>query len=1081
VWIAAADRTPEDGPNRPWLRRVVLNVVRMRGRGAKRRDKHEHEAGFSDAHAPSPDELVERVEVQRIVSGEVLALAEPYRSTVLMHFVDELSCADIARRLGIADGTVRRRLKVALDQLRARLRDRDDKRLAILAPLLVPRPSHAATLVGALTMKKLVVATVLVILLVLIGVFALWRRNSDDAVASGDRAASLGARGTHRNDSLTAGDMPDWAAQPGASARRIAGRVVSASGPIANATVRLGLELPGLLQPIADAQTGADGTFDFGVRPAAAFSVAAEATGFAPAQVQVELANPRAKPDEIVIALGVCRSRVYGSIIDASGGPIPKARLRVAGLGGTDADDKGRYSLCMRPRDAHIRIEADGYASIEVPIHLVGDLRHDFELVPESVLTGHVVDEAGHAVGGARVVAEPDPFEQDHHVADNWTISDADGRFRIANLAPSRFRVSAYADGLASSAPKPAIASPGAPGKDIEIVLSRRARLAGHVMMGDKPVAGARVRTEPEARTGYSQADGGFVIDNVPMGPTHLFALPYDVKAPRELKVDRARIDDLVVEVSPLGTIRGHVTRRGKRVANAKVTCGQAGPTTSDATGAYVLEGVPAGTCVLDGEEMTDALAFAPGEQVSIEPGDTKEIDIELSGGGRARGVVVDENGAPVSGVYVLLTLVQAHDIGESMTNAQGEFDCVSMVGGGDYEVAVYASAARGAPFAPANGDRLPAVHIEDGNADTTGIRLAIKYERLSIRGRVVDDTGAPIADAHVETFAQQVTMPILPPSVRADGAGNFEIGNLTRGLYTVHAHAADSSEAEVTGIAAGSTNVEIRVVRPGTIEGQLVGFATPPAVHAMTITQAMLHGNDAIVDGDQFTIPGLAPGTYRVEARSEAGADGQTVEVKSGQVSHTVLRSRGTGSVEGRVAEFGKGTPIAGMTCFAMLSIGGVGGGGDPNKGVVTDAQGRFAMDAPLGKVRVTCGPNTLPFSNAGGDVDVTPGAPAHIEVAAVRFIPPPADIGFRLTPSTLPLTVRAIDPGGTAADSGLVVGDQIVAIDGAPVDGLLPYSAVVLCTNHRPGTTLVLTVERGGATPTIRIPITKLASGSQ
>jgi S1-C subfamily serine protease len=163
------------------------------------------------------------------------------------------------------------------------------------------------------------------------------------------------------------------------------------------------------------------------------------------------------------------------------------------------------------------------------------------------------------------------------------------------------------------------------------------------------------------------------------------------------------------------------------------------------------------------------------------------------------------------------------------------------------------------------------------------------------------------------------------------------------------------------------------------------------------------------------------------------------------------------------------------------MLSVGGVGGMGDPSKGVVTDAQGRFTIDAPLGKVRIVCGSNPLPFSNAGGDVEVTPGAPAHIDVAAVRVIPPPADIGFAFTPSTLPLTVRTIDPAGPAVGTGLAIGDHVIAIDGAPVDGLLPYSALVLCTNHRPGTTLVLTVEHGGATQTVRIPITKLASWSQ
>jgi RNA polymerase sigma-70 factor (ECF subfamily) len=116
AYLAAAGHVPLDRPLRPWLSRVVLNVVRMRGRSAKRRE-------FRELAAPSPDtvptaaELIDRVELQRRVAGEVLSLAEPYRSTVLLHYFEDLSSAEIARRSGVPEGTVRRRLKVALDEL----------------------------------------------------------------------------------------------------------------------------------------------------------------------------------------------------------------------------------------------------------------------------------------------------------------------------------------------------------------------------------------------------------------------------------------------------------------------------------------------------------------------------------------------------------------------------------------------------------------------------------------------------------------------------------------------------------------------------------------------------------------------------------------------------------------------------------------------------------------------------------------------------------------------------------------------------------------------------------------------------
>ena len=39
--------------------------------------------------------------------------------------------------------------------------------------------------------------------------------------------------------------------------------------------------------------------------------------------------------------------------------------------------------------------------------------------------------------------------------------------------------------------------------------------------------------------------------------------------------------------------------------------------------------------------------------------------------------------------------------------------------------------------------------------AIVTGIKLAIKYERLAIRGTVADDTGQPVADVHVEAIGR--------------------------------------------------------------------------------------------------------------------------------------------------------------------------------------------------------------------------------------------------------------------------------------------------------------------------------------
>jgi len=315
-------------------------------------------------------------------------------------------------------------------------------------------------------------------------------------------------------------------------------------------------------------------------------------------------------------------------------------------------------------------------------------------------------------------------------------------------------------------------------------------------------------------------------------------------------------------------------------------------------------------------------------------------------------------------------------------------------------------------------------------------------------------------------------------PSIRADANGAFTIANLAKGSYTIHAHAGDGSEAELTGVAAGTTNVEIKLVRPGAIEGELVGFSTTPRVHARQVTQTLLIGNEAVIEGNTFSISGLTPGKYVVEALAGEENDGKSIEIKSGQVVKIQLKSRGKGRVEGLVYEFGSKAPIPNMNCVAAQSMGGQAGEvapGPATAGSTTDAKGVFSIPAPVGKARVMCFSQDGSFSVAGGDVEVAATAPGRIELAAVRVVPPPSDVGFRIKPLTLPLVIATVDPTGPAKASGLLPGDKVMTIDGASLEGLLPSSAMMLAWNHRPGTTMVIGVERAGAPVSIKIVAAK------
>ena len=123
TWATAVRTRPErDRPLRPWLAEVLRNLARMRARSAGRwRARAPRVAPREEAALPSPEELLTFHEAQRLVAEAVAKLEEPYRSTVLLCYAQDIELSEIARRQGIPGGTVRWRLKHGLDQVRAEL------------------------------------------------------------------------------------------------------------------------------------------------------------------------------------------------------------------------------------------------------------------------------------------------------------------------------------------------------------------------------------------------------------------------------------------------------------------------------------------------------------------------------------------------------------------------------------------------------------------------------------------------------------------------------------------------------------------------------------------------------------------------------------------------------------------------------------------------------------------------------------------------------------------------------------------------------------------------------------------------
>ena len=118
TFLAAIEQPPSEGkPLKSWLSRVARNLSIKQRLAETRRRKRERAYAVPE-RAPSASEVIEREEIRRKVVDAVLGLEEPYRSTLLMRYFEDLDAAAIAERLGCSASTVRNRHRRALVLLR---------------------------------------------------------------------------------------------------------------------------------------------------------------------------------------------------------------------------------------------------------------------------------------------------------------------------------------------------------------------------------------------------------------------------------------------------------------------------------------------------------------------------------------------------------------------------------------------------------------------------------------------------------------------------------------------------------------------------------------------------------------------------------------------------------------------------------------------------------------------------------------------------------------------------------------------------------------------------------------------------
>jgi len=617
---------------------------------------------------------------------------------------------------------------------------------------------------------------------------------------------------------------------------------------------------------------------------------------------------------------------------------------------------------------------------------------------------------------------------------------------------------------------------------EIEIRLETASTIRGVVADHEqKPVSGALVATAAvdggHGSVAVSQEDGSFVLTEVPRGTVRFTAFPYDVVTPQTFLANQPVHEGVVIEVSSLGTIIGHVVHAGKPVADASISIQgpndrELGPIHADADGRFEARGLRPGPWTLYASNDHEG-SFGGPSTVHISNGQTADVTIDITYSAAISGRVVDQNGAPVPGVTVAFHNTKSDDGGQGVTSIDGTFRAPSLTGGGEYRPTVTLSLTSTTKLRPSSGDVFPLVTVTDRDSEVTGVVLTVQVDHLTIAGKVVDNNGAPMPDVRVVAeLTQPGTQPGFfrgrqDPAATTDMDGHFSISDLVDGSYSIQARSTSGEDATVTDVKAGRSDVTIVLPVAGSIEGSLVGFKDSPEVSAFKSggEGAAVIG---VVDGAGFTVRGLSPGSYLLTGRTASEAVSVSVDVVSGRTSHVTLTSRGSGVVTGHVRDFRSGAPIEGMTCGATSRVGITAGKSSPSDGARSDAQGAFSISsAPAGDIVVYCYGLWRLYSDGLRLITLQASQSADVDVPVVAWADTAhtlasfgADFDYQVL---VPRFIR-VRPGGPAATAGFQDGDVIGSVDGVSVTNLSPTGVRSLISNRPPGSKVKLGVTRAG-----------------
>jgi protocatechuate 3,4-dioxygenase beta subunit len=688
-----------------------------------------------------------------------------------------------------------------------------------------------------------------------------------------------------------------------------------------------------------------------------------------------------------------------------------------------DTDSQGRATIASLPSGSYALRATSGetVSPIELGVALGKGERKEVVLqlmagrfVSARVTDGEAPDAS--AVPGARVSLtetglSPFPFEG---------TSDREGRIRLGPIAPGPAFLSARAEGFVLRG----LVSVPEGGGTIQVVLVHAAKLSGRVVDARGfPVGGASIE----------------IIGNDAMGS------PID-DDPRRVELQEAHFDSALAPPRPLvpagdlGVVPGAVpaiphgffrapfsSLPGRSLIEPWVTRDdgtfRATPVTPGRVRALVRH-------PLFVEGVSDAVTITPGEEA--------EVRIVLRPGGTLEGRVLDFRGQPVSRARVTVSAARGSLEKTTLTATDGTFAFASL------PEAVTLTAFAGE--APPELSTHAAVTVPESG--TQNVVLTLPQPRAALIARVKDDRGYPLEAVQVGVTSLDPVHP-LRTTVFTDGRGEAKIAG-GGGLDLRIEARLPGHATRITRIDAGTESIDIVLDTAETLRGEVTSLRGESVADAEVAVITHVGVDRARTNrAGVFVVPDLMAGKASIVVQAPGFAfSKRDVEIVPSSSHRTILPTIELSAecvVEGTVVD-GRGDPVPG----ARVAKDRVGTylpqGPLPLEIALTDSRGRFRLGGLT--------PGILQLEAYAPDI-----GRAMMEGVAVGPSRPTVGLQIRLQREGDEFTREAATSGGVAVTlgetgddpreivlvdvargseaerSGLMVGDALLSVDGAPV----------------------------------------------